>query len=72
MTTQVDVRVPTTSAHPGSHGVPHYTANAFGGFQDLCRVLRPGEFIVIGLYNTYGRLLWISGAPECSALPSRG
>jgi SAM-dependent methyltransferase len=40
-----------------SNGVRHHTANAFGGFQDLCRVLRPGGFIVIGLYNTYGRLL---------------
>jgi SAM-dependent methyltransferase len=40
-----------------SNGVLHHTANAFGGFQDLCRVLRPGGFIVIGLYNTYGRLL---------------
>jgi len=37
--------------------VLHHTANAFGRFQDLCRVLRPGGFIVIGLYNTYGRLL---------------
>src|SRR5713226_9302532 len=40
-----------------SNGDRHHTANAFGGFQDLCRVLRPGGFIVIGLYNTYGRLL---------------
>jgi len=40
-----------------SNEILHHTANAFGGFQDLCRVLRPGGFIVIGLYNTYGRLL---------------
>jgi hypothetical protein len=32
--------------------VLHHTANAFGRFQDLCRVPRPGGFIVIGLYNT--------------------
>jgi len=40
-----------------SNGVLHHTANAFGGFQDLCRVLRPDGFIVIGLDNTFGRLL---------------
>ena len=38
------------------NGVLHHTADAFGGFRDLCRVLKPGGFIVIGLYNTYGRL----------------
>ena len=38
------------------NGVLHHTGDAFGGFRDLCRVLKPGGFIVIGLYNTYGRL----------------
>lgn len=45
MTTQVHVWVAATSANLGP------------GFDTLGRVLRPGGFIVIGLYNTYGRLL---------------
>ena len=38
-------------------GVLHHTADAYGGFQRVCRLLKPGGFITIGLYNTYGRLL---------------
>lgn len=37
------------------NGVLHHTADAYGGFQVLCRLLKKGGYIVIGLYNTYGR-----------------
>lgn len=39
------------------NGVLHHTADAYGAFQNLCRLVKPRGFIVIGLYNTYGRLL---------------
>lgn len=38
-------------------GVLHHTSDPEGGFANLVRTLRPGGFIVVGLYNTYGRLL---------------
>ncbi len=40
-----------------SNGVLHHTADAYGAFQNLCRLVKPGGYITIGLYNTYGRLL---------------
>ena len=48
------------------NGVLHHTKDAYGAFQHLCRLVKPGGFIAIGLYNTYGRLLldlrrWIFG-----------
>jgi carbamoyltransferase len=39
------------------NGVLHHTANPFSGFQGLLPLLKPGGYIVIGLYNRYGRLL---------------
>lgn len=39
------------------NGVLHHTANAYGAFQNLYRVVKPRGYIIIGLYNTYGRLL---------------
>jgi len=39
------------------NGVLHHTSDPFGGFQGLTRLLRPGGYMVIGLYNTYGRLM---------------
>lgn len=39
------------------NGVLHHTADARRGFDLLCRVLKPGGYFVVGLYNTYGRLL---------------
>jgi SAM-dependent methyltransferase len=39
------------------NGVLHHTADAYGGFQNLCRLVKRGGYITIGLYNTYGRLL---------------
>jgi SAM-dependent methyltransferase len=39
------------------NGVLHHTSDPYGGFQHVVRIARPGAFIVIGLYNTYGRLM---------------
>jgi len=39
------------------NGVLHHTSDPYGGFRSIARLLRPGGLIVIGLYNTYGRLL---------------
>jgi len=39
-----------------SNGVLHHTGDPRLGFETLVRCLKPGGFIVIGLYNTYGRL----------------
>jgi ubiquinone/menaquinone biosynthesis C-methylase UbiE len=38
------------------NGVLHHTGDPYRGFQNLCRLLKPGGFITIGLYNSYGRL----------------
>jgi SAM-dependent methyltransferase len=40
-----------------SNGVLHHTGDAHGGFRGLTTLVKPGGYIVIGLYNTYGRLL---------------
>lgn len=40
-----------------SNGVLHHTADARGAFAGICRLVKPGGHIVLGLYNTYGRLL---------------
>lgn len=39
------------------NGVLHHTADAYRGFETLCRALKRGGYFVLGLYNTYGRLL---------------
>ena len=39
------------------NGVLHHTADPRGGFESIERLVRPGGHIVIGLYNTYGRLM---------------
>ena len=43
-----------------SNGVLHHTADPEGGFRSIVAKLRPGGYIVIGLYNWLGRLptLW--------------
>jgi SAM-dependent methyltransferase len=38
------------------NGVLHHTADAVGAFRQLVRLVKPGGFIAIGLYNPYGRL----------------
>lgn len=40
-----------------SNGVLHHTRDAPGAFRNLCRLLKPEGYIVVGLYNTCGRLL---------------
>jgi carbamoyltransferase len=39
------------------NGVLHHTSDPFGGFQGLVKLVKPGGHIVIGLYNTWGRLM---------------
>jgi len=40
------------------NGVLHHTADAEGGFARLCRWMKPQGYVVVGLYNTFGRLLF--------------
>ncbi len=39
------------------NGVLHHTADPHGGFVSIEKLVKPGGYIVIGLYNTYGRLM---------------
>jgi SAM-dependent methyltransferase len=39
------------------NGVLHHTSDPFLGFQSIARLVRKGGFIIVGLYNKYGRLL---------------
>jgi len=39
------------------NGVLHHTSDPYGGFKSICKLVKPGGYIIIGLYNTYGRLL---------------
>ena len=39
------------------NGVLHHTSDAAGGFRGLCALVKRGGYIVVGLYNTYGRVL---------------
>ena len=39
-----------------SNGVLHHTVDPFLGFQSISRLVRKGGYIIIGLYNKYGRL----------------
>lgn len=39
------------------NGVLHHTSDPFGGFQRILPLVKPGGHIIIGLYNTYGRLM---------------
>ena len=38
-----------------SVGVLHHTGDPEKGFQELCRVTKPGGVVVVSLYNTYSR-----------------
>jgi SAM-dependent methyltransferase len=38
------------------NGVLHHTSDPNGGFRSIARLVKPGGYILIGLYNTYGRL----------------
>jgi SAM-dependent methyltransferase len=39
------------------NGVLHHTGDPVGGFRGLVPLVRPGGYIVLGLYNRYGRVL---------------
>jgi hypothetical protein len=39
------------------NGVLLTTRDAFGGFQQILSLVKPGGYVVIGLYNTFGRLM---------------
>ena len=39
------------------NGVLHHTGDAYGAFRNLCRLVKRGGYITIGLYNTYARVL---------------
>lgn len=40
-----------------SNGVLLTTADPFRGFESIARLVKPGGYILVGLYNTYGRLI---------------
>jgi SAM-dependent methyltransferase len=40
-----------------SNGVLHHTANPRLGFESIARLVKPGGFVLIGLYHRYGRLI---------------
>jgi SAM-dependent methyltransferase len=40
-----------------SNGVLHHTADPFGAFESISKLVRPGGYILIGLYHRYGRLI---------------
>lgn len=37
-------------------GVLHHTSDPFGGFRSLANLVKPGGYVLIGLYNRIGRL----------------
>jgi SAM-dependent methyltransferase len=39
-----------------SNGVLHHTGDPRGGFESIVRLLKKGGVVLVGLYNTYGRL----------------
>lgn len=39
-----------------ANGVLHHTSDPYGGFRTIAGLLKPGGFIMVGLYNTFGRL----------------
>jgi SAM-dependent methyltransferase len=39
------------------NGVLHHTSDPEGGFQSIARLVKKSGYILIGLYNTYGRLI---------------
>ena len=38
-------------------GVLHHTGDAYKAFQNIMKLVKPGGYVAIGLYNSYGRLL---------------
>ncbi len=40
-----------------SNGVLHHTADPFLAFREISKLVRPGGYILVGLYHRYGRLV---------------
>jgi len=40
-----------------SNGVLHSTSDTYKAFSTIARLVKPGGYLIIGLYHTYGRLL---------------
>jgi len=40
-----------------SNGVLHHTSDPFLAFQSICQLVRPGGYVLVGLYHRYGRLV---------------
>lgn len=38
------------------NGVLHHTSDPFAGFQSISKLVKKGGYIIIGLYNRYGRI----------------
>lgn len=38
------------------NGVLHHTDDPYGGFQSISRLVKKGGYILVGLYNSYGRI----------------
>ncbi len=38
------------------NGVLHHTSDPFAGFQSISRLVKRGGYILVGLYNRYGRI----------------
>jgi SAM-dependent methyltransferase len=39
------------------NGVLHHTSDPFAGFQSISRLVKKGGYILVGLYNRYGRIV---------------
>lgn len=40
-----------------TNGVLHHTSDPFGGFKSIAPLVKRGGYIIVGLYNKYGRLM---------------
>ncbi|MBI2876890.1 MAG: class I SAM-dependent methyltransferase [Candidatus Tectomicrobia bacterium] len=40
-----------------ANGVLHHTSDPFGGFKSIVSLVKRGGYIIVGLYNKYGRLM---------------
>lgn len=38
------------------NGVLHHTTDPFGGFRSISNLVKPGGYIIVGLYNSFGRI----------------
>lgn len=40
-----------------ANGVLHHTSAPFDAFASICRLVKPGGYVLVGLYHRYGRLI---------------